>query len=103
VIWIGLEGNLQPLFDLERDIGRALTPLGYKPDKPFSPHLTLGRVREHIKPNEAAAIAQVLLLAPAAKRPPRSVSFTANSISLMQSTLQPGGSVYTQLAEFKFE
>ncbi len=101
VVWIGLDGGLQPLFDVERAIGRALTPLGYKPDKPFNPHLTLGRVREHLHPDEVAAIARVL--ADAAKRPPRPVSFTASSISLMQSTLQPGGSVYTQLAEFKFE
>jgi 2'-5' RNA ligase len=103
VLWIGIEGNLQPLFDVERAIGQALSPLGYKPDKPFNPHLTLGRVREHIKPNEAAAIAQVLLLAPAAKRPPTTVAFTADSVSLMQSTLQPGGSVYQQLASIELK
>jgi 2'-5' RNA ligase len=101
VVWIGLEGGLQPLFDVERAIGRALTPLGYKPDKPFNPHLTLGRVREHVRPDEVAAIARVL--ADAAKRPPRQISFRVGAVSLMQSTLQPGGSVYTQLAEFKFE
>ena len=101
VLWIGLEGDLQPLFDVERAIGRALTPLGYKPDKPFNPHMTLGRVRDHIHPDEAAAIANTL--AAAAKRPPASVSFTARSVSLMQSTLQPGGSVYSRLAEVEFE
>jgi RNA 2',3'-cyclic 3'-phosphodiesterase len=103
VIWIGLEGDLQPLFDVERAIGRALTPLGYRPDKPFKPHLTLGRVREHIRPEEAAALAQVLLLAPASKRPPNSSVFTADAVSLMQSTLQPGGAEYRELARIRIE
>ena len=101
VVWIGLEGGLQPLFDVERAIGLALTPLGYKPDKPFNPHLTIGRVREHVRSDEVAAIARVL--ADAARRPPRSISFPVGSISLMQSTLQPGGSVYARLAEVEFE
>ena len=100
VLWIGLEGDLQPLFDVERAIGQALSPLGYKPDKPFKPHLTLGRVRDHIRPDEATSIAQAL--ASAAKRPPASVAFTADSVSLMQSTLQPGGSVYREMALVEF-
>lgn len=101
VLWIGLEGDLQPLFDVERAIGRALSPLGYKPDKPFNPHMTLGRVRDHIRPDEAAAIAKAL--ADAAKHPPPPVDFTADSVSLMQSTLQPGGSQYRRLASVEFE
>jgi 2'-5' RNA ligase len=100
VLWIGLEGDLQPLFDVERAIGNALSPLGYEPDKPFKPHLTLGRVREHARPDEVAAIAETI--AQAAKHPPSAVSFTADVVSLMQSTLQPGGAVYRQLARFDF-
>ena len=100
VLWIGLDGDLQPLLDVERAIGRALSALGYAPDKPFNPHMTLGRVRDHIRPDDATAIARAL--AAAAKRPPPTVSFTADSVSLMQSTLQPGGSEYRCLARVAF-
>jgi 2'-5' RNA ligase len=101
VLWIGLEGDLQPLFDVERAIGQALLPLGYKPDKPFKPHLTLGRVREHVRPDEAASIAQTI--AQSVKHPPAGVAFTAYAVSLMQSTLQPGGAMYRELARIEFE
>ena len=101
VLWIGLEGDLQPLFDVERAIGKALSPLGYEPDKPFKPHLTLGRVRDHIRPDEAAAIAQTI--AQSAKHPPTAAAFTADSVSLMQSTLQPGGADYRELARIRIE
>jgi 2'-5' RNA ligase len=100
VLWLGLEGDLQPLFDVERAIGRALSELGYKPDKPFNPHMTLGRVRDHIRPDEAAAITRAVT--GAAQRLPPAVRYTADSVSLMQSTLQPGGSEYRSLARVEF-
>jgi 2'-5' RNA ligase len=100
VLWLGLEGDLKPLFDVERAIGRALTALGYKPDKPFNPHMTLGRVRDHIRPEEAAAIVAALTDAAKHRSPP--VGYTAGSVSLMQSTLQPGGSEYRALARVEF-
>ncbi len=96
VVWIGLEGDTGRLRALATAIGQRLEPLGYKPDKPFEPHITLGRVRDTVRPDELRAISQALT-AQAARNPPKT-SFTVKSVSLMESHLQPGGSVYTRLA-----
>jgi 2'-5' RNA ligase len=96
VVWIGLEGDTVRLRALATAIGKRLEPLGYKPDKPFEPHITLGRVRESVRPDELRAIAQALAAQGALGA--SKVSFMVRSVSLMESHLQPGGSVYTRLA-----
>jgi 2'-5' RNA ligase len=100
VLWIGLEGDIGKLSSLAAGIAERLKPLGYKPDKPFQPHITLGRVRETVRPEELRAISQALATQ---ARHPTTTAFTVGSISLMQSHLQPGGSVYTQLANVKLD
>ena len=47
VIWAGLDGDVDQLKGLQRDVDREVSPVaGLPPDKrPFAPHLTLGRVR----------------------------------------------------------
>jgi 2'-5' RNA ligase len=98
VLWVGLEGDIGKLSSLAGSIAERLKPLGYKPDKPFQPHITLGRVRETVRPDELRAIS--LALSAHVNRPAKS-TFVVSSISLMQSYLQAGGSVYTQLANVK--
>jgi 2'-5' RNA ligase len=100
VIWIGLEGDIDPLRALAASISHHLKPLGFKPDKPFQPHITLARIRETARPDELHAISHTLTST--TNLPTPSPPFTAQSVSLMQSHLQPGGSVYTQLANIPF-
>lgn len=46
VLWAGCEGDAGALDALQRDVGSALAPLGYRPDRgSFSAHLTLARAR----------------------------------------------------------
>lgn len=46
VLWLGITDGSQELSDLTRRIEEALIPLGFeKEDRPFRPHLTIGRVR----------------------------------------------------------
>src|SRR5437762_1995995 len=45
VVWIGLSGDVSPLQTLQANISANLKTLGFEPDKPFQPHITLGRVR----------------------------------------------------------
>lgn len=101
VLWVGLEGDTEPLRNLSSRISERLKPLGYKPDKPFSPHITLGRIRDTVRPDELRAISEVL--ASQASQRNQNAIFTVDSVSLMESHLQPGGSVYTQLATIPFE
>ncbi|HEX9989716.1 MAG TPA: RNA 2',3'-cyclic phosphodiesterase [Chloroflexia bacterium] len=102
VLWAGLDGTQQALNDLQRlhrTISEELTPLGFKPDKSFDPHLTLGRVRDTVRPGELAAISDVVS-SQSNRLLPR-LPFQAGAISLMKSDLQPGGSVYTRLAHLE--
>jgi RNA 2',3'-cyclic 3'-phosphodiesterase len=101
VVWVGLRGELDELHALERAIERQLAPLGFKPDKPFNPHLTLGRVREQARPDEVRAISETV--AGLSLDRERAISFTADAVSLMKSDLQPGGAVYTQLARVELD
>ncbi|GBD11989.1 RNA 2',3'-cyclic phosphodiesterase [bacterium HR23] len=91
VLWAGLEGDLEPLARLQQAVEEALVPLGFpQEERPFTPHLTLGRVRDGLSPLErrrlGRAVAQVL--------PPPDLSFGVGHLSLMQSTLTPQGAVY---------
>ena len=96
VVWVGLEGDIDPLRNIAARIAERLKPLGYKPDKPFNPHITLGRVRDTVRSDELGVISGVVASTGAHR--PSNAAFVVNSVSLMESRLQPGGSVYAQLA-----
>jgi 2'-5' RNA ligase len=47
VIWVGLAGEVTALAAVKRDLDTGLAPLGWEAEKrPFTPHLTLGRVKD---------------------------------------------------------
>jgi RNA 2',3'-cyclic 3'-phosphodiesterase len=47
VLWVGLSGDLDRLHAVERAVTARLARVGVVPeDRPYSPHLTLGRVKE---------------------------------------------------------
>jgi len=95
VVWIGVdhEGG-QKLKALASAVEAALAPLGYPPEpRPFSPHVTLGRIRRETPPRDASRVGAVIAAQPAAQWPAEKVS----AAHLMKSDLRPGGSVYTSL------
>lgn len=48
VIWVGVEGDVARAQALRATIEEAIEPFGWEPEeKPFKPHLTLGRVKDH--------------------------------------------------------
>lgn len=98
VVWVGVEGDegaMRALHALQGAVTSEMGPLGFKPDKSFNPHLTLGRVRERAGRDEVAAIGQALERRDA--QPPPD-SFGVRGVSLIRSELLPGDSRYTQLA-----
>ena len=102
VLWAGIEGTPQAMKDLQRlhqAVSHGLTPLGFKPDKSFDPHLTLGRVRDTARPGEIAVISDIVSSLSNHLMP--KLSFQIDAISLMKSDLQPGGSIYTRLAHLE--
>ena len=94
VVWTGLEGDLEDLRGLTREVETALVPLGFKPEKRgFSPHLTLGRVKSN--QNKRDLIEAVLDLGQY-----QGPEFTAKELILYSSDLRPSGAVYTALERF---
>jgi 2'-5' RNA ligase len=92
VLWAGVTDGQSQLADLARRVGERLAPLGYPPeDRPFSPHLTLARIKE---PRPAPHVADALKAA--ADRALGRVR--VGRVVLFQSVLKPGGPVYTPAA-----
>src|SRR5690348_6948584 len=60
VIWVGVQDGEGGLAALQEKIQTATAHFGEKPDeRPFSAHLTLGRIKD-IRPREAAALRQFI-------------------------------------------
>jgi 2'-5' RNA ligase len=93
VVWVGLSGDLERLGDLQREVEEGTTRLGFPPqDRPFWPHLTLGRVRSARGRDRLVDRIQDLLEV-------RLGTFTVESLLQFQSELHPSGARYTPLWE----
>jgi 2'-5' RNA ligase len=94
VVWLGVEEPGGTLLRLQRDIERALSPLGFPPERRrFSPHLTLGRVRQGRRSAELEALGQY-----ATQARVRIGEMAVDAVYMMRSDLRPDGAVYTELA-----
>ena len=94
VIWVGVQAPAE--FDkLQRAIESAAARLGYTPETgDFSPHLTIGRVRQNL----TDAGMQKLRTALTSNHVGMLGTVKVNAVHLYKSDLQPSGSVYTQLS-----
>ena len=96
VIWVGLGGQIQLLFAMQRVLEDNLAALGFKKEKrPFKGHLTLGRFRQAVNPNTIRQIMREYANL-------YSEEFTARRIILFKSDLKPTGAVYSQLQQADF-
>ena len=99
VLWVALEGNTEPLATMQREIEKALEPLGFAPEsRAFTPHLTLGRLRDNASPDERREIGGVVKT----KKIDYDARFTLQELSLMKSTLTPTGAIYNRLDSAPF-
>ena len=94
VIWLGVEAGTE-LRELANLVEQSLQPLGFaKEDRPFSAHLTLGRLRE---PGKIVALQELLCQ----REPLARGSFIANEFFLYESKPSPNGSMYLKIARFE--
>ena len=94
VLWAGATGDMDAFSSLQQDSENAITRLGYPPEeRPFRPHITLGRPRRTISDAQRGRIGAVVsdLL------PPSPVRWEVVSVEVMQSELHPSGARYTVL------
>ena len=96
VIWIGIEEQ-GSLADICRNVEEVMLKFGYPREaRPFSPHLTIGRVRS---PRRVAEVIKRL----DEFRTIAFDEFEVKGVALMKSELKPGGAEYTCLAEISLE
>lgn len=94
VVWMGVASGEAELLDLGRRVNAAIDTAGFeRADRPFRPHLTLGRVRERARGLEA-------LRGYALPAPPPPAVFL-DRIVVMKSDLHPSGARYTALREVR--
>lgn len=91
VVWLGVEGDLNVMAGFYRQLEAAFAALGFPPeDRPFSPHLTLGRVKS---PRNRVELGRCLTSLP----PVESEPFQISEVILYRSNLSPLGATYSPL------
>jgi 2'-5' RNA ligase len=110
VIFVGLTGGIDALNGLVERVEAALVPIGFpREPRPYFGHLTLARAREDSTREQRERVSAAMDGFPHAsdvytrRVAPQQVAFPpfrVDSVSLMQSKLQPGGAVYTALETF---
>ncbi len=102
VVWSGIAGQLDLLNALQRPIETLARSAGFvAEERPFSPHLTLARVRRDASPATLAKVGDALKTLsrdPATAR--WSSPLPARTIALIHSDLRPTGPLYTPLARY---
>lgn len=98
VVWVGVHGDIEQLAALQQRIDHYLVLLDFPiEDRPFSPHLTLGRLRGRTAAGEQRKLGQLI----ASIKPEATPKFYINTVNLMQSRLTPRGAIYSRLASVR--
>jgi 2'-5' RNA ligase len=92
VVWIGIQGDVEPLRKLQEQIARETQHFGdHAEERAFLPHLTIGRVKafglEARKAGQAIELASV----------PKLGEWTVHQVLLVRSELAADGARYTTL------
>jgi 2'-5' RNA ligase len=92
VVWVGLTGDLEGLRNLQRRTESALAPLGFPAEsRPFSPHLTLARVRDQVSPADRQGLGALV----EGSRFESTWPIDVAAVHLMRSQLTGRGAVYS--------
>ncbi|MEE9295589.1 MAG: RNA 2',3'-cyclic phosphodiesterase [Phycisphaerae bacterium] len=93
VIWGGMATPPAELIDCARRSEEGFEALGYaRESRPFSAHMTIGRVRNDKTGGRLRGAVQGLTIG--------SASQTVERLTVFQSTLQPSGAQYTVLGQY---
>ena len=99
ILWAGLAGDLQPVENLQKAVQTGFLALRFAgEDRPFQPHLTIGRVSE-LNAAERIQLAAAL----EGGRDRDFGQWDAGRVDLMQSVLSPQGAAYSALKSIPLE
>ena len=100
VAWVGVGGQIDKLARLQQRIEATLARLGFaRESRPFSPHLTLARVRDRASTEERQKFGQIIANANLETNHLSEVK----AISLMKSQLTREGAIYSQISSVELK
>lgn len=100
VAWVGMEGEVDRLVQLQQRLDSNLASLGFAVEKrSFTPHLTLARLRNGTSPEDRQKFGQ--LIAHTEFEPACTV--WVESISLMKSQLTREGAIYSRVSSVELK
>ncbi len=100
VAWVGIGGEVDKLGQLQQRIESSLAPLGFTTEsRPFTPHLTLARLRDRASPDERQRFGQLITSA----RFEAAHTIKVDSVNLMRSQLTREGAIYSRLSSVRLE
>jgi 2'-5' RNA ligase len=95
VFWVGFLESLELVRQLQQNMGNALSGVGFPPeDRPFHPHITVGRTRGALPPAWGERFVDAL-------SGRRFGIVPVSSFTLYESRTGPGGTVYIPLCDFR--
>lgn len=95
VIWIGFQEGKEIVVAIQKQLEREFEKIGFQPEnRPFHPHLTLGRMRSNRGKDE-------LVRGMERYREEEFGNFQVEKIVLFKSELRPTGPIYTPLREIR--
>ena len=95
VLWIGIDSNSQ-IADLQKDLDREFKKLGFKKERNYISHLTIGRPRNGKNKNQLKDTINSL-------KDLKIGTMTVSKISLKKSTLTPQGPIYEDIKVFNLD
>jgi RNA 2',3'-cyclic 3'-phosphodiesterase len=92
VVWVGISGALATLRTLQASVAEAMAGMGrHQEDRPFEPHLTIGRVRPGV--SESHRVAGTVRSMPTIDVG----EWLVDEVLLLRSELRPDGALYSRL------
>lgn len=100
ILHLGVDDPSSGLKRIQLQVQSALSPLGFQPDRrDFSPHLTLGRVRDRVSRKSLDELINQVQNS----RIPAFKPWMVQEIHFVQSDLLPSGPEYSRLGSFKLD
>ena len=98
VAWVGISGEIAKLSRLQQRLESNLARLGFTAEsRPFTPHLTLARLRNQASSDERRSFGQLI----AATRFEAANTIKATAINLMKSRLTGEGAIYSRIGSVR--
>jgi 2'-5' RNA ligase len=95
VAWVGIRGEVDKLSQLQQRIESNLACLGFAPEsRPFTPHLTLARLRNQASPAERQRFGELIV----STRFETAYTIEVDAIRLMKSQLTREGAIYSRIS-----